>query len=353
MKRFLSLDVFRGMTILLMIVLNNQAGGSVFAPLSHAGWDGVTLADMAFPFFLFIMGAAMWFSTHKDHREESYSSRVRISKSRQIGRILRRTLILFGLGLLLNWMPFDDYFAFVRIPGVLQRIGVAYFFAALLTLYMPRVRAIVITVIIVLAGYWFILDYLGTGIVGQVDVALLGSYHLNTPTFDPEGILSTLPAVASVLIGYLAGRMMDQPNSMSGGISSLMVVGILLGLAGFLFGLFAPMNKPLWTSSYVLFTSGVAMAVWSVLSFIIEYMQAQEWGEFFTIAGTNSLFIYCLSIALGKMCALWGVTGAVYGFYQSYHVPDSVASLMWSLTVVLICWLATWPLYRMRIFLSA
>lgn len=353
MKRFLSLDVFRGMTILLMIILNNQAGGSVFAPLRHSGWDGVTLADLAFPFFLFIMGAALWFSTHK-HQHSSYTSgRDRLSKSKQMGRIFRRTIILFGLGILLNWMPFNDYFAFVRIPGILQRIAAAYFFASILTLYMPRVRAIVISIIIILGGYWFILDYLGTGIVGHIDVALLGSYHLNTPTFDPEGILSTLPTIASVLIGYLAGRIMDQPNSMSGGISTLMVVGILLTAAGFLFGLFAPMNKPLWTSSYVLFTSGAAMIVWSILSFIIEYMQAQNWCEFFTIAGTNSLFIYCFSIVLAKLFTLWGVAGAVYGFYQSYHVPDSVASLMWSLTIVLICWLVTWPLYRMRIFLSA
>lgn len=349
MKRFLSLDVFRGMTILMMIVLNNQAGGSVFAPLVHSSWDGVTFADMIFPFFLSIMGAAMWFSSHRP----DYGLRETRGKSRQIGHILRRTIILFVVGLLLNWMPFDDYFAFVRIPGVLQRIAMAYLFAALLVLYLPKAKAIVVTVIILLAGYWFLLDSLGTDVVGRVDVALLGSYHLLTPTFDPEGLLSTIPAIASVLIGYLAGRMMDQPNNMSGGISSLMVVGILLTGAGLLFGLVAPMNKQLWTSSYVLFTSGAAMVVWSVLSFIIEYMQAQKWCEFWTIAGTNSLFIYSLSIVLAKLFALWGVTQAVYGFYQSYHVPDSVASLMWSLTMVLVCWLITWPLYRMRIFISA
>lgn len=123
MKRFLSLDVFRGMTILMMIVLNNQAGGSVFAPLVHSSWDGVTLADMIFPFFLFIMGAAMWFSTHR----HDYGIRGTLSKSRRTGRIFRRTLILFAVGLILNWIPFDDYFAFVRIPGVLQRIALAYF----------------------------------------------------------------------------------------------------------------------------------------------------------------------------------------------------------------------------------
>lgn len=349
MKRFLSLDVFRGMTILMMIVLNNQAGGSVFAPLVHSSWDGVTFADMIFPFFLFIMGAAMWFSSHRP----DYGLRETRGKSRQIGRIFRRTIILFAVGLLLNWMPFDDYFAFVRIPGVLQRIAMAYFFAALLVLYLPKVKTIVVTVIVLLAGYWFLLDSLGADVVGRVDVTLLGSYHLLTPTFDPEGLLSTIPAIASVLIGYLAGRMMDQPNNMSGGISSLMVVGLLLAGAGLLFGLFAPMNKQLWTGSFVLFTSGAAMVVWSVLSFIIEYMQAQKWCEFWAIAGTNSLFIYCLSIVLAKLFALWGVTQAVYGFYQSYHVPDSVASLMWSLTMVLVCWLITWPLYRMRIFISA
>lgn len=349
MKRFLSLDVFRGMTILIMIVLNNQFGDSVFSPLKHSSGDGITFADMIFPFFLFIMGAAMWFSSHRQH----YGLRETYSKSRQIGHILRRAVILFALGLMLNWLPFDDYFAFVRIPGVLQRIAITYLFAALLALYLPKVKAIVITVIVLLAGYWFLLDQLGNEVVGRVDVALLGSYHLLTPTFDPEGILSTIPAIASVLIGYLAGRMMDRPNNMSGGISSLMTVGILLAGAGLLFELFTPMNKPLWTGSYVLFTSGVAMMIWSVLSFIIEYMQAQKWCEFWSIAGTNSLFIYCLSITLAKLFERWGVTQAVYGFYQSYRVPDSIASLMWSLTMVLVCWLITWPLYRTRIFISA
>ena len=113
------------------------------------------------------------------------------------------------------------------------------------------------------------------------------------------------------------------------------------------------MNKQLWTPSYVLFTSGAAMVIWSLLSFIIEYMQAQKWCEFFTIAGTNSLFIYSLSMILAKMFAIWGVTQAVFGFYQSYMLPDTIASLLWSLTMVIVCWLITWPLYRMRIFISA
>lgn len=349
MKRFLSLDVFRGMTLLTMIVLNNQTGSSVFAPLVHGGWDGITFADLIFPFFLFIMGAAMWFSTHK-HDYGIHSTR---SKAQQTLHIFRRTLILFGLGILLNWLPFESYFAFIRIPGVLQRIASVYFFAALLTLYMPRIRLIVASTVVLLAGYWFLLDSLGTGIVGRTDVALFGPYHLLTPTFDPEGLLSTIPAIGSVLIGYLGGRIMDRPNRVSGGIGSLMVAGILVTGGGILFGLVAPMNKPLWTSSYVLFTSGAAMMIWSVLSFIIEYMQAQNWCEFFTVGGTNSLFIYCLSIVLAKSFALWGVTQAVYGFYRSYHVPDSVASLMWSLTMVIVCWLITWPLYRMRIFITA
>ena len=315
MKRFLSLDVFRGMTILLMIVLNNQTGGTVFAPLVHSAWDGITLADMAFPFFLFIMGAAMWFSTH---RHDDYGMNTSRSRAKHIGHILRRTL-----------------------------------FASLLTLYFSSVRSVILTSIILLGGYWFLLDSMGTDIVGRVDVALLSSAHLWTPTFDPEGLLSTIPSIASVLIGYLAGRAMDQPNSASGGISTLMVIGVLLGISGALFGMVSPMNKQLWTPSYVLFTSGTAMVVWSLLSFIIEYMQAQKWCEFFTIAGTNSLFIYSLSMILAKMFAIWGVTQAVFGFYQSYMLPDTVASLLWSLTMVIICWLITWPLYRMRIFISA
>lgn len=339
------------MTILLMIVLNNQAGASIFAPLVHSSWDGATLADMAFPFFLFIMGAAMWFSTKK-HLENS-GNRKKSAKAKQLGRIFKRTVILFGVGVLLNWLPFQESLSSVRIPGVLQRIALAYFFAAMLTLYVPRIKAILPIIVVLLGGYWLLLNSCGTDIVGKVDVWFFGANHLYTPTFDPEGLLHTIPAIASVLFGYVAGKLMDQPNNVSGGISSLLVIGVLIGVGGYLLSWVWPMNKQLWTGSYVLFTTGLAMLIWAVLSFIIEYMQHKKWGDFFVIAGTNSLYIYSLSIVLSKLFNQWGVSQAVYGFYQSYHVPDDVASLMWSLTMVLICWLLTWPLYRMKIFISA
>lgn len=349
MKRFLSLDVFRGIALLLMILLYNQWGDGVFPFLALHKAGSVTLAELLFPTFLFIMGAAMWFSSHRP----LYGVRNTRTKTRQMGRIFRRTLILFGLGLLLNWIPFENYFAFVRLPGVLQRIALAYFLAAVLTLYLPRVRASVLTISILLVGYWLLLDSQGPEVVGRVDVALLGSAHLLTPDFDPDGLLSTLPATASVLFGYIAGRLMDQPNSISGGIGSLMVIGVLLAAAGLLLNLIAPMDRALWTPSFVLFAAGCAMVVWSILSFIIEYMQAQSWCEFFALAGTNSLFVYCLSTALAKLFLYWGVTEAVYGFYQSYHLPDAVASLLWSLTMVILCWLITWPLYRAKLYISA
>lgn len=349
MKRFLSLDVFRGMALLLMIILYNQWGDSVFAPLALHKADSVTLAELLFPTFLFLMGASMWFSSHRP----LYGVRNTRTKTRQMGRIFRRTLILFCLGLLLNWIPFETYFAFVRLPGVLQRIALAYFFAAVLTLYLPRIRASVLSICILLVGYWLLLDSQGTEIIGRVDVAVLGSAHLLTPDFDPDGILSTLPAIASVLFGYIAGRLMDQPNSLSGGIGSLMVTGVLLAAAGLLLDLVSPMSRAWWTPSFALFAAGCSMMVWSILSFIIEYMQAQDWCEFFNLAGTNSLFVYCLSTTMAKLFAHWGVTQAVYGFYQSYHLPDAMASLLWSVTMVIFCWLLVWPLYRAKLYISA
>ncbi|WP_294597579.1 heparan-alpha-glucosaminide N-acetyltransferase domain-containing protein [uncultured Rikenella sp.] len=355
MKRFLSLDVFRGMVILLMIVLSNQTGGNALAPPDPAAGtvgSGMGVAGLIFPFFLFIMGSAMWFSTHR----ESYGFGERHPKSRRIGHILYRTVVLFALGIGLNWLPFQDYFAFVRIPGVLQQIAVTYFFAALIALYLSRRRTLIGAIVILLAGYWFLLDSAGDGVVRQFDELLFQSSHLMRSAFDIEnmgGTLTVIPMTATVLIGYLAGRTMDRPNTMSGGISTLMVVGLAFLGIGWLFGLFDPMDGQLWTVSYVLFATGAAMVIWSILSFIIEYMQAQSWCEFFTIAGTNPLFIYCFSTAAAKLFALWGVTQAVYGFYLSYHLPDEIASLMWSLTMVLLCWLITWPLYRMRIFLAA
>ena len=352
MKRFLSLDVFRGMVILLMIVLSNQTGGNTCVLSDSTAGSGIGVAGLIFPFFLFIMGGAMWFATHR----ESYGFGERHPKSRRVGHILYRTIVLFALGIALNWLPFQDYFAFVRIPGVLQQIAITYFFAALLALYLSRRRTLAGAIVILLAGYWFLLDSAGDNVVAALDETLFGLNHLMRSTSDIEntgGVLTAIPMTATVLIGYLAGRTMDRPNTMSGGISTLMVVGLITLGAGWLFGLFDPMDSRLWDASYVLFTSGIAMVIWSLLSFIIEYMQAQGWCEFFTIAGTNSLFIYCFSTATAKLFALWGVTRAVYGFYLSYHLPGSVASLMWSLTMVLLCWLVTWPLYRMRIFLAA
>lgn len=350
MKRFLSLDVFRGMVILLMIVLNNQTGETAF--VSAADTVGIRLDRLIFPFFIFILGAALWFSTHREH----YSFGERHPKSRQIGHILYRTVVLFALGILLNWLPFRDYFVFVRIPGILQQIAVVYFFAALIVLYLPRRRMIVGTIILLLVGYWFLLDGAGSGAAARFDAALFGPNHLMRSAFDREntaGLLTAIPMVAVALIGYLTGQTIGRPNTMSSGISSSLVLGIATGGIGWIVGLFDPMDSELWTVGYALLTSGTAMVVWSVLSFIIEYMQVQGWCEFFAIAGTNSLFVYCFSTAAAKLCALWGVTRAVYGFYLSYHLPETAASLMWSLTMALLCWLVAWPLYRMRIFLTA
>lgn len=349
MKRFLSLDVFRGMALLLMILLCNQCGGAVVPCLMPQDEGAVTLTEMLFPAFLFIMGASMWFSS----RRPRYGIRNTQTKTRQMGKILRRTLILLSLGILLNWIPFDHYFAFVRLPGVLQRVSMAYFFAAVLTLYLPKIRFSILSIGILLVSYWLLIDSQGTDIVGRVDVAVLGSAHLMNPNFDPDGILSTIPSIASVLFGYIAGRLMDQPNSISGGIGSLMVSGLLLAAAGLLLDLVSPMSRALWTPGFVLLSAGCSMMTWSILSFIIEYMQARNWCEFFTLAGTNSIFVYCLSTAMTKLFFHWGVTEAVYGFYQSYHLPDAVASLLWSITMVIICWLITWPLYRAKIYLSA
>lgn len=350
MKRFVSLDVFRGMTILLMILVNNQvAGGNSFYQLRHAPPGAmVTMADWAFPFFIFIMGAAMWFSSNKKG-----TNRTRTGRSANIIRIFKRAVILFGVGILLNWLPFSRDFADVRIPGVLQRIALAYLFGAILTLYIRRAGAILVTILLLLGGYWMLLDYAGTEIVDRFDQFVFGSRHLLHPRFDPEGLLSTIPVIAQVLIGYLAASAVGKTSNMSGGTITLILLGLLVGAGGYFLGYVWPIEKPYWSGSYVLYTSGLAMVIWGVLSFIIEYMQAVKWSTFFNVAGTNSLYIYSLSMVLAKLFGMWGVTSAVYGFFQSYMLPDNFASLLWSITMLLICWLLTWPLYRGRIFISA
>lgn len=274
--RLRSLDVFRGLTIAAMLVVNNPGTWShIYPPLRHAPWHGCTPTDLIFPFFLFIVGVAMAFSSRLN---PAAAAKPAILKS-----VLVRALILIALGLLLNLAstltrsPID--FTFFRYPGVLQRIGLCYFFTACILLFLP-LRAQVALAVAILVGYWLLLTSLpldvspgarldiSSNIVARVDHFLLGPTHLyrgNTPTpHDPEGLLSTLPAIVTTLLGVWTGRKLkDQlktPASTPAALLPLASAGLVaLALGWYLDRTLIPLNKELWTSSYVLYTAGCAL----------------------------------------------------------------------------------------------
>ena len=278
--RLVSLDVFRGMTIAFMIIVNTPGTWShVYSPLRHASWHGCTPTDLVFPSFLFISGVAMWFSLRKYNFEFSQPALI---------RLVRRVLLIFAAGLFLNIFPyFGRDYTTLRIMGVLQRIALAWGLGALIVLLVKRNR-IWIPAAVILFGYWALMYFLGGddpfslegNFARRVDLAILGEKHLYKGfgmPFDPEGLLSTLPATATVLLGFMTGGLIGGRGSSWKTVGWLSVVGALLIGAGLLWGEYFPVNKPIWTSSYVLYAGGIGMLILALLVMIIDIFRIQGW----------------------------------------------------------------------------
>lgn len=340
MKRLESLDIFRGMTMMLMIIVNNQLGGA-FNQLQHASTFTYTLCDLVFPFFIFIMGASTYFSLKK------LGGTV---NSATIVRILRRTITIFALGIFLHWLPFDKSFLDVRIMGVLQRIAIVYFLGSLFTLWVRNSWAIIATSVAILVGYWLLLKFAGWGIVASVDQAVLGK-NMYSAEFEPEGILSTLPSLVNMFAGFLCARLISS-EKLKLTLPIVIMVGVGLIFAGMAIGEWImPISKNYWTSSYVFVTVGWAMAVWGVLSLLIDLGNNGRWFTFFKIYGTNAILSYVLAWVLVSVLWRFGVGSAVTGWLTSF-LPGHWAALVWSLSIALLCWLIVWPLYRKKIYLK-
>lgn len=364
-ERLVALDAFRGIAIAGMILVNNPGRWRpVYAPLQHAEWNGCTAADLIFPFFLFIVGVAITYSVVP--RQRRGDSRLDLGV-----KILRRTLIIFGLGIVLNALPFFDW-STLRIPGVLQRIAVCYALAALLVL-ITGIRGQSVTLAVLLVGYWAVMVLVpvpghsagtlqpGTNLAAYVDSALL-SGHLLHRRWVPEGVLSTLPAIGTTLTGVLAGYWLQAPRAALRRVSGLFAIGdfaILLGLA--MDGIF-PINKNLWTSSYVVFTTGVALNLLGLCYWLIDVNGYKRWAKPFVIYGTNPLSAYILSSVMAKGMMLWRVTQAdgskvmlrKYIFESCFlrFASPVAASFLYALAYVLF-WLALMAiLYRKRIFIK-
>lgn len=356
MKRLLSLDVFRGLTIASMILVNNPGSGeNIYAPLEHAEWSGWTPTDMVFPFFLWISGMAMTLSFARRVEEGA-------DKGKLLLHTARRAAAIVGLGLLLNLVPKFD-FAHVRIPGVLQRIGVCYFFATMIYLYTSR-RGQVVAVAALLLSYTGLMLYgplpeasldrwgVDNNFARLVDGLLLpGHLWAKSKVWDPEGIVSTLPAIGTVLMGALAGYLLQ-----SGRWQSFVVFGLPLVVAGLLLDFVVPINKALWTPSFALLMAGLASTLFGLLYWAVEVKQWRGWTGFFEIYGTNAIVSYVLSGALARFLSMGQIGGvsAQKWIFENVFLPVASpknASLLFALSEVGVLFVVMWLLWRKRWFL--
>jgi predicted acyltransferase len=380
-QRYYSLDVFRGATVALMILVNNPGSwGHIFPPLKHAEWHGCTPTDLVFPFFLFAVGNAMAFV---------------MPKFEQAGpaafwkKVIKRTVLIFGIGLFLNWSPFiawkaEDLVAKpwenVRLLGVLQRIALCYFLASIIVFYGKTKGAFVISGILLLV-YWFMCWWLGnsadpyslSGYFGTAfDINVLGTSHIYKGEgipFDPEGLSSTIAAIVQVVFGFLVGQYIQQKGKNYEMLSNLFIAGSVLIFAGFCWDMSFPINKKIWTSSYTLYTTGLATMIIGLMIYLIEFKTVRgAWSRFFDVFGKNPLFIFVLSGFLPRVLGLFRwvdhvsddgknvYTSAFPWFYNNIckNIAEDVrvGSLLYALCMITFYWLIVYVLDKKKIYIK-
>jgi predicted acyltransferase len=361
--RLISLDIFRGLTVAFMIIVNTPGSWEyVYPPLRHSVWHGCTPTDLVFPFFLFIVGMSTWFSMKKYGHELNGSSFLRIT---------RRTLSIFTLGLFLNFISFaaEESSAF-RIMGVLQRIALAYFAGALICMTIRRNYLWIVTAALLLI-YWVVLGVFGGpapyslegNVVLKVDKLIIGSNHLYSEygiPFDPEGLLSTVPAVCTVIIGYFVGELVGKGSARGKDVLKIMIIGASLTGLGLLWNKLFPINKPLWTSSYVLYTAGMAMVILAIIYWLADVLKFRKWGSFFMVFGTNALFSYFMagvwagSLMLIKMPLDGNEINLYTWIFEKICVPvagNMGGSLMFAIIQMLLVWFIALILYRKKVMI--
>lgn len=382
-NRLLSLDVLRGITIAGMIMVNNPGSWSyVYAPLGHAAWHGLTPTDLVFPFFMFIMGISTFISLRKFNFEWSRAALL---------KILKRTVVIFLIGMGIAWLSlsfrtfrgleaeelgfFERFiraitnFEKLRILGVLQRLALSYGATAIIAIlvkhkYIPHI------IIVSLVGYFFMLlfgngfDFSEQNIIAVVDQAVLGVNHMYRDSgvyLDPEGLLSTIPSIAHVLIGFLAGKMLMQTKDNHERIQQLFIMGAILTFAGFLLSYGCPINKKIWSPTFVLVTCGLAATLLALLVWIIDIKGHKRWSRFFESFGVNPLFIYVaaavLSILLGNILITYGgelisIKKFLYEIGLQTYLGNYFGSLTFAVLFVIINWLIGHFLYKKQIYIK-
>lgn len=380
-QRYYSLDVFRGATVALMILVNNPGSwATIFPPLKHAPWHGITPTDLVFPFFLFAVGNAMAFVMPRFEQA---------GPSLFWKKVIKRTVLIFAIGLFLNWSPFVRWegeeiiwkgWQNIRILGVLQRIALCYFFASIIVYYAKTRGSFVISGILLLA-YWVISLLLGNtgdpyslaGWFGtEIDINILGITHIykgEGVPFDPEGLSSTPAAIVQVIFGFFVGQYIQQKGKNYEMLSNLLIAGLVLFFTGYCWDMVFPVNKKIWTSSYVLYTTGLAILSLGTLIYLIEFKGAKgAWSRFFDVFGKNPLFIFVLSGFLPRVLAMFRwvdhVTPEGENAYTSFfpwfyeHVCKNIAtdlrvgSLLYALCMIAFYWLIVYVLDKKKIYIK-
>lgn len=424
-ERIISLDVLRGITVMMMVLVNNPGSwGNIFAPLEHAEWNGCTPTDLVFPFFIFILGAAIPLAiVTKELNQQTFL------------KILTRSLRIISLGLFLGFYGkieiFDltDYpllfskliitgivayallgnfeqkiklylvlalffiFMFlafsgveayqeVRLPGVLQRIGLVYFFASLVYL-KTNIKGQILTVALLLLGYWAVMTLIpvpgfgpanldkGTNLAGWIDNLLLEN-HLwaSSKTWDPEGILSTIPAIANGIVGLLVGQLLNSNLAKNDKALKMFGTGLTLVILGLIWNQFFPMNKSLWTSSFVLYTAGFATLFLAAFYYVIDIKGYKNWTTPILSWGVNPMIVFFLSGILPRVLSSIKVANPAYFIGNLEEIPEQiglqtylnkfcivphfddpkVASLVWALLNITFWSLVLWYFYKKKLF---
>ncbi len=356
-KRLLSLDVLRGITVAGMILVNNAgACGYCYAPLRHAKWDGFTPADLVFPMFMFLMGI----STYISLRKYNFDWRASVAK------IVKRSLLLIVIGLLMRWLIEGcetgqwTNLEHLRLMGVMQRLGICYGITALLALFVAHKRFLSIAIGLLI--FYFLLQLLGHGfekspdnIVSKIDFAVLGANHMylqGKQFVDPEGVLSTIPAIAQVMIGFVCGGMIVNHKDNGMRMQKLFLMGSSLLFAGFMLSYACPINKRLWSPSFVLLTCGISALMLAMLIYVIDVKQQKNWSLFFQIFGVNPLILYVFGEVFGDLLRVWGVNQYLFQTLLQPLFGNYLGSFSYAVLFLSLNWLLGYLLFKKQIYIK-
>lgn len=364
-KRILSLDVFRGLTIVLMVLVNSQGTRFIYPILDHASWNGCTLADLVFPSFLFIVGITTVISLNREIKVGT-NNLLQVYWS-----VFRRSALLFLFGLLINAYPYHFDFATLRVYGILQRIAGCYLICSLLFLN-TSVRTQILIFLGILLGYWYFITSVPMPGLGQdqlikehnwvsyVDQLIFSPAHLYRD-FDPEGLLSTLPSVATTLLGVITGSFLLTTYSARKKCLLMILFGFLFLSLGWLWGYSFPINKNLWTSSFVLWTGGIFLIVFALCFYVVDILGYRKWAFPFEVFGMNALFIFIFHVMLLKTQLMFSIP-LKNGTPESLRVAISDylfggfsqenAGLFYAIVFIFINYLVALLLYKRKMFIK-